>query len=131
MVESPSEEDVVGYLGRLSNASRWGADDELGTLNLITPEVRLRALATVRDGMTIGCAPPISIEPGASDVLEPPVHEAVGTSPMTDGSPRVGTASDRIGLPAHGVTVTHIDALSHFHIDGRAYGGRAATPSTA
>jgi kynurenine formamidase len=131
MVASPSEDEVVGYLARLSNAGRWGAGDELGTLNLITPDVRLRALATVRDGVTIGCARPIVIEPGAADVLEPPLHEVVATTPMTDVAPRVGTGSDRLGLPAHGVTVTHIDALSHFHVNGRGYDGLAVAASTA
>lgn len=131
MAGIPSEEDVVGYLDRLDNAGRWGAADGLGTLNLITPEVRLRALATVRDGLTVGCARPIAIEPGAADVLEPPVHKSVATTPMTEVAPRVGTASDRLGLPAHGVTITHIDALSHFHVDGQGYGGLIAEPRTA
>lgn len=130
MSGSPSEDEVVRYLDRLDNAGRWGAADELGTLNLITPEVRLRALASVRDGITIGCARPIAIEPGAADVLEPPLHEMLATTPMTEGAPRVGTTSDRLGLPAHGVTVTHIDALSHFHVDGYGYDGLAVAPTT-
>jgi kynurenine formamidase len=131
MVGIPSEDDVVGYLDRLDNAGRWGEADQLGKLNLITPAVRLRAFATVRDGLTIGCARPIAIEPGAADVLEPPIHEAVATRPMTEVAPLVGTASDRLGLPAHGVTVTHIDALCHFHVGGRGYGDLAAGARTA
>ena len=34
----PAESEVLGYFQRLSNWGRWGADDELGTPNLITPE---------------------------------------------------------------------------------------------
>ncbi|MCU1375737.1 MAG: cyclase, partial [Actinomycetia bacterium] len=30
---------------KVKNWGRWGADDELGTLNLITPEVVLRGVA--------------------------------------------------------------------------------------
>ena len=33
----PTEEEVLHYLTTLSNGGRWGADDQLGTLNLITP----------------------------------------------------------------------------------------------
>jgi hypothetical protein len=37
----------------VDNAGRWGALDELGTLNLVTPEVRRAAAAELRDGVTI------------------------------------------------------------------------------
>jgi kynurenine formamidase len=131
MLGSPSEDEVISYLERLNNAGRWGADDELGTLNLITPAVRLRALGEVREGITIGCARPIVIEPGATDVIEPPVHESVPTASPHQASPVMGTASDRIGVPSHGVTITHVDALSHFHVDGRTYGGRRTERRTA
>jgi kynurenine formamidase len=124
LVAGPSEDEVVAYLGRLDNSGRWGAADALGTLNLITPEVRLRALAGVRDGLTIGCSRPILAEPGATDVIDPPVVESLATTPMTTSAPRIGTVSDRLGLPAHGVTITHVDALSHFAVDGKTYGGR-------
>ena len=39
----PTEEEVLGYMTSLSNWGRGGADDELGTLNLITPEKRTQA----------------------------------------------------------------------------------------
>ena len=35
---------------RVSNWGRWGADDERGTVNLITPEVVQRAARCVRRG---------------------------------------------------------------------------------
>ena len=40
---APSEAEVIGYLKTLSNWGRWGTDDELGTLNLITPAKRIAA----------------------------------------------------------------------------------------
>jgi hypothetical protein len=43
----PSEEEVIGYFEKLSNWGKWGENDELGTLNYITPSVRLQALTTV------------------------------------------------------------------------------------
>ena len=36
----------------ISNWGRWGNDDELGTLNLITPAKRAAAAALVMDGIT-------------------------------------------------------------------------------
>ena len=37
----PTEEDVLSWMTTLSNWGRWGPEDELGTLNLITPEKRV------------------------------------------------------------------------------------------
>ena len=33
----PTEAEVLGYFDSLSNWGRWGADDELGALNFLTP----------------------------------------------------------------------------------------------
>ena len=131
MPDDPSEDEVIGYMQLLDDRARWGLGNELGTLNLITPETRLRALSTVRDGLTIGCARPIVIEPDAEDVIDPPIHEIVETHPMTDRAPRITTASDRFGLPGHGVTITHVDSLSHFQVDGLAYHGPWSDQRTA
>ena len=40
----------------ISNWGRWGKDDELGTLNLITSEKRKAAAALVRDGVSVSLA---------------------------------------------------------------------------
>src|ERR1700739_3183347 len=40
----------------LSNWGRWGKDDELGTLNLITPAKRKQAAALVKEGITVSLA---------------------------------------------------------------------------
>src|SRR5262245_42581848 len=48
--------DVDAMMKSLSNWGRWGAQDELGTLNLITPEKRKQAAALVRDGITVSLA---------------------------------------------------------------------------
>ena len=41
---------------RCNNWGRWGSDDELGALNLITPERVAAAAALVRSGRTISCS---------------------------------------------------------------------------
>ena len=40
---APSEAQVREYLKTLSNWGRWGSEDELGTINLITPAKRQAA----------------------------------------------------------------------------------------
>src|ERR1700745_4039986 len=39
-----------------TNWGRWGKDDEIGTLNLITPAKRKAAAALVKDGVTVSLA---------------------------------------------------------------------------
>ena len=40
----------------LSNWGRWGKDDQLGTMNLITPEKRRQAYRLVKEGVTVSLA---------------------------------------------------------------------------
>src|ERR1700680_3671398 len=40
----------------LSNWGRWGKDDEIGTLNLITPAKRKQAAALVKEGFSVSLA---------------------------------------------------------------------------
>src|SRR5262249_28934745 len=87
--------DTLRELSReLSNWGRWGPDDELGTLNLITPEVRKRALAAVRHGVTVGCARPIVFEGAATDAPRQPLHYMYATG-ETPGAPG---AADFLGV---------------------------------
>ena len=55
-VSIPTEEEVLGYMTSLSNWGRWGSDDELGTLNLITPEKRAQAGRLVKEGISVICS---------------------------------------------------------------------------
>jgi hypothetical protein len=54
----------------LSNWGRWGADDELGTLNLVTAERVAAAAALVTAGRRVSCAWPV--DPGVPDVYGSP-----------------------------------------------------------
>nr|WP_235673604.1 hypothetical protein [Mycolicibacter algericus] len=44
---------LANYIDRCSNWGRWGADDQLGTVNLITPEKVREAAGLVNTGKTI------------------------------------------------------------------------------
>lgn len=52
----PSFEEL---LRTLRTWGRWGADDERGALNYVTPDVRRRAAGCVRQGKTFSLAIPI------------------------------------------------------------------------
>ena len=126
----PSEDDVVGYMSSLSNWGRWGPDDEMGTLNLITPEKRTQAARLVREGISVTCSRPIVPEI-TSDVLTiPPLHYMITTGESAPSS-GPGMADDFMGVSYHGLTITHLDSLCHQFWDGKMYNGTPAATVTA
>ena len=131
MPEPPTEAEVLGYFETLSNWNRWGPDDELGTLNHITPEARRAAAALVREGLTVSCAWDIETTPRVDQLFGTPRRYmlATGRDPLALG--RGGTAVEVTSFAFHGVTITHLDGLSHMFWDGRMYNGRPAGLVTA
>ena len=119
----PTEEEVLGWMTSLSNWGRWGPDDELGTLNLITPQKRAQAAGLVKDGISITCSRLITPEIAPDVLSTPPLHYMVGVPPA-EGA---GGASDFIGMAFHGYTITHIDSLCHMTWEGKMYNGKAAS----
>lgn len=115
----PPDEVIAGLFERCSNRGRWGEDDDLGTLNFVTPEKRRQAAALVRDGVTISIARPISTV--ASSVNRSPALHL-----MLSNGYRPWVALDYLGIAAHGFAVTHLDALSHVSFEGAVYNGREA-----
>jgi kynurenine formamidase len=117
---APKEDEVLSYFDALSNWGRWGPDDELGTLNFVTPAKRIAAAQLVRVGETVSCAWDI----GGAAAMSPPAQRfmlATGEGPAATG------AGDYLGVAYHGYTVTHIDGLSHVFWNGCTYGGRASS----
>ena len=47
---------VDQWMTELSNWGRWGKMDQIGTLNLITPDTRRQALKLARDGVSVSLA---------------------------------------------------------------------------
>ena len=126
----PTEAEVLGYFDALSNWGRWGDDDQLGTLNFITPEKTRRAASLVQDGQTVSCTRTVSFDP-SPDAPKPPIHFMIESGEgwatgqkITDG--RFQGASDFFGMAYHGYTITHIDSLCHFFWQGEMYNGRPA-----
>lgn len=113
----PTTEDLLGFYKELSNWGRWGKDDELGTLNLITPEARKRGVAAVRHGVSVSCAWEVSTGTGGierdTEVRQFPPDE----HPW-------GGANEHLRYDCHDAAFTHLDAVSHIFWDGYAYNGR-------
>ena len=65
--QSRPKAQVREYMRTLSNWGRWGKDDELGTINLITPDKRAAAARLVKDGVSVTCARPWTTEITAGD----------------------------------------------------------------
>ncbi|ONI89626.1 cyclase [Actinosynnema sp. ALI-1.44] len=110
-----------------SNWGRWGDDDELGTLNLITDEVRERAGREVRTGRSVSLAVPIRPAPIVGGPFPPRTAEE---SPVQQimaftGSPALAHA-DIMVVTNHHVLSTHLDALGHMPQNGQVYPGRPA-----
>jgi len=108
----PTEEQVIGWMDTLSNWGRWGDDDQLGTLNLITDKKRAQAGALVKEGISVTCSRLIVPEIAADVTSIPPLHYIVraGDTVPEEGA---GGTSDFIGLSFHGLTITHLDSLCH------------------
>ena len=82
--EIPTEAQVLSWYTALSNWGRWGPDDELGTLNLITPGKCRQAAGLVREGVVVSCARTIAYDPtpdGAARARRP--RRSGGPTPAT------------------------------------------------
>jgi kynurenine formamidase len=131
-----TEQDVIKLMDTLSNWRRWGTDDELGTINHVTPAVRRRAAALVRDGVSVTCARPIVTNDIAVDTTIQPLRFMVdsGEGRDTDSNDRVlqrRGAAEFIGMVFHGYSITHVDAPSHYFWQGRMYNGRSCNLVTS
>jgi len=108
-------DEVMGLVASLSNWGRWGDHDQLGALNLVTPEVTAAAAALVRRGRTVSCARALDTE-AAADNPAPVTHTMTGTH-------REGFGSDTVAVAPHGYATSHIDALCHIFHRGHLYNG--------
>ncbi|MDZ4827241.1 MAG: cyclase family protein [Actinomycetota bacterium] len=111
------------------NWGRWGADDERGALNLLTPERVARATALVRSGTVVSCGRELPVAP-AADNPTPALHYMVMAGDLARG-PGLQVSADFVGVSFHGMAVSHIDALCHVFVDGQMYNGYPASDVTS
>lgn len=114
---SPSDQQICEWFDSLSNWGRWGKDDLLGTLNLITPEKRRQAYALATEGIAVSCAHAIRFnEHNLDDAWPEPRHYMNSIPPHAVDPDFVGMAgsSDIAVLNLHGLALTHLDCPGHY-----------------
>jgi len=134
-VPAPSESEVRGYLKSLSNWGRWGSEDELGTINLITPAKRQAAARLVSQGQSVTCARPITTDITPDTTVQPMrfmVDSGEGRDTVfPERALQRRGAAEFIGMVFHGYTITHVDAPSHYFWEGQLYNGRSCNTVTS
>ncbi len=110
--------DVDEWMETLSNWGRWGEADQLGAINLITPETRLAAAKLVTKGISVSLARDVEKEE-AVDNPRPFLHKMLNVG-LNNPSQFV---SDDFQVSYHGYAHTHMDSLCHMAFQGKMYNG--------
>ena len=138
MRQTPTQDEVLAFFDQLSNWGRWGEDDTLGTLNLITPEKRRQGGWLIREGITVSCSkliPRHGVLDGMSGaaplsyMVQSGERYALGDyaeNPRIPGARMVEFAAESLTFVFHGGVFTHIDDLSHVFYEGKMYNGRSS-----
>jgi len=114
-----SKADVERWMTELSNWGRWGKEDQIGTVNLITAAKRKQAASLVKEGITVSLARLIDTKT-APDNGNPFQH----TMQNTGANPLARSFSmDTFSVLYHGYGHTHMDALCHMFYQGKMYNG--------
>lgn len=116
----------------LSNWGRWGADDQIGTLNNVTQQDVVAAAALVRKGriFSLGLSLKEPIQSGLFGGRWNPIHTMLATG--TDAAagtqdepfPYLRYADDAINMPCQ--ASTQWDALCHIFLGDKMYNGHDA-----
>jgi kynurenine formamidase len=103
----PTRDEVLSYLHERRNWGRWGVNDEVGAINLIKPEKRIKAAQLVRSGRNVSLSRDFPTAPRHGNPH--PAQHWMKTVPRGTG----GFSADYYGIYYHGVATTHLDALCH------------------
>jgi kynurenine formamidase len=121
--------DGIRRVGReLSNWGRWGATDQRGTVNFITPECTRAAVSMVRRGRSFTMSIPADdtgpwVDTGASGRFNP-IHKMTryrGDNHLGRSWDGFSSCEDMLIIGTH--SSTHFDALSHLWYDDHVYNG--------
>ena len=117
-----SEKEFDALFEKLKNWGRWGEDDEIGTLNYITPQKIKAAAALVKKGRSVSMSIPVNTV-AEIDNAHPAIHYMASAHENIEGFKNQGYATDFLGMQFHGDCHTHIDALCHISYKGLLYNG--------
>ena len=114
---------------KLSNWGRWGADDQIGTLNFVTPEDIVGATRLVRKGKAFSLGIPLDSsgpQTGLFGRRFNPIHMMLhsgvdGIGLKYEGTSTASYADDVLMLCVQGAT--HWDSLGHVFYKDKMYNG--------
>jgi kynurenine formamidase len=120
---------VDRWMTELSNWGRWGKDDQLGTLNLVTPAKRQQAMALAKTGTVVSLERRVVLTPKPEESKRDGKPHGISfyeirfkTFPADDPRGNPGFSSDIQEFHVHG-GMTHLDALCHDSDNGMLYNG--------
>ena len=105
----------------LSNWGRWGATDQQGALNLLTPAIIKQAAGLVKTGKTYSLSMPLTTE----GPQWPQRHKTWRVTTFRNPPNERGGADDVVTMHSH--SGTHMDALCHIWYDNQLYNGYAVS----
>lgn len=111
-------DEFNNWMKTLSNWGRWGANDQLGAANLITPAKRKAAAAEMKSGIVVSLAHEWLTEKAADAPTPYRILPSIFHEP-TDRN----YVFDKEEISFHGFTFTHLDALCHVSWQGKIYNG--------
>ncbi len=114
--------DPAAWPGHTGNWKRWPND--LGTLNLVTPEVTLRAIREVSSGEVISLSRPVTDrEPIRGSACFEHTMLNAGAWDLEPDRPESLNSADQVAYRTHGMVNTHLDALAHVGHAGKGFNG--------
>jgi kynurenine formamidase len=120
--------DIEAAAERLSNWGRWGAGDEIGTLNNVTPRDIVAAARLIRKGRVFSLALPFDSRGPQSGLWGNrfnPIHTmlATGTDAVAGRQESIGLryADDMVSMPLQ--CGTQWDALGHIFLGEKMWNG--------
>lgn len=103
----------------MRNWGRWGPQDQLGAVNLITPETIVAAARLVQHGVSVSLSRDVPTSPAANNPRPAEFYtETIHLEENLQG------AIDYLGISCHGTAGTHMDALCHLWNEDGMWNGR-------
>lgn len=123
--------ELERWMKEHSNWGRWGKDDQLGTVNLITPAKRKQAAAVVKDGISVSLGPSVPVgKIGEGGTLPKFIGPPADSSTIQVSFGAIGRTS-WVHEQNYSLTSTHhgahLDALCHVAFEGKTYNGYTLT----
>jgi kynurenine formamidase len=128
--EAVSAAEFAALFDSVRSWGRWGRDDELGALNLLSGDRVAAAARLVRSGVVVSLSLPLCTTP-APDCPTPAEFRMTQENDADVGLGAIGFAKDFVGADYHSDGHTHIDALCHVAYEDQLYNGVAAGTITA